>query len=364
MRSGISIQRLVSVMDGQNRSVAAVAARMALACLEVGYRAILAARNFAFDAGLRRPRRLGRTTISIGNITTGGTGKTPFVMGLAKRLLAAGARPAVLLRGYAADASGSDEAQLMRQTLGQSVPVETGSDRLAAARRVLEAHPHIDVFLLDDGFQRRQVHRDLDLVLIDATQPFGFGRVLPRGLLREPVSSLQRADAVIVTRVDQVTPPEVAQLDGLIHQAAGKPPIAHTTHRWHHYTDTQGATRAMEDFKHARVVGVCGVGNPKAFEADLKRHVGQVLAIHTRPDHHAYSRDEIERMLDDAQAHHAQAIVITQKDMVKWRALLDRSQPPRPPVYCPIVSIEFVDGEAAVSKLLRDTRTIPVMEQP
>jgi tetraacyldisaccharide 4'-kinase len=205
---------------------------MAATCIEPLYRGAICLRNAAFDRGWRAIHRPHVPVISIGNITTGGTGKTPMVACIVGKLQALGRRPAVLMRGYHRDRAGrSDEQELLHELL-PGVPVLAQPDRVAAAQRLQREHPDANVIVLDDGFQHRPIGRDLDIVLIDATNPFGFGRLLPRGLLREPPAELQRADAVIVTRADTLTGEQRTALDRQIKALHGHPPLAHTAHVW------------------------------------------------------------------------------------------------------------------------------------
>ena len=236
---------------------------------------------------------------------------------------------------------------------GDAVPVAADADRNVAAGRVLTKHPQTDVFLLDDGFGHRQTHRDIDLVLIDATQPWGWGvgHVLPRGMLREPVGNLGRADAVIVTRADQVTDLQLAALDDRIAQLAGQRPIAHAAYRWGRLTEIAGNDYSIDSIRNSRVVGVCGIGNPQAFSQTLRKHVDEVSALYTFPDHHPYSRNDLDELLKTAQDQQADAIVTTHKDMVKWQPLL-RDKPSPISIYYPTLSVVFLDGEQAVDALL------------
>ncbi len=353
-------------MNGADRTVLGSIARFGLACLEPAYRVVVVGRNAVFNTGLRQTRRLGRPTISVGNLTTGGTGKTPMVIDLAQRLVALGAHPAVLLRGYRGGGSGigSDEAMLLREALGSAVPVEADADRSAGAKRVLQAHPGTDVFLLDDGFQHRQVYRDIDLVLIDVTQPFGFGRVLPRGMLREPVKNLRRASAVILTRADQVQPDRLAGLDRQVKQITSRAPIAHVAYTWGGYCDAQGVAHPREVLGNKRVLGVCGVGNPDAFEARLRAEVGQMVEMRVLGDHYQYRRDQIEGWGQDAQRAGLDAIVTTDKDWVKWRGLLDGATLPIP-IYRPRLCVAFIDnGQRALDALLNGVLEKKVSTSP
>jgi tetraacyldisaccharide 4'-kinase len=278
---------------------------------------------------------------------------------LAARLRAEGHFPAVLLRGYrAGQTHGSDEAELLKSELssvwdepGSSLPVEADADRAAGARRVLSRCPRTTVFLLDDGFQHRQIHRDLDFVLVDATRPFGFGWLLPRGLLREPAGNLVRADGVIVTRADQVEAASLASLDERIRQLTGRPPIAHARHCWTALRCGE-ETRPVEHLRRQTVAAVCGIGNPGAFEEHLRRHCGGVLWVKAYNDHHPYSAEDVAQLMDKARADGAQALVMTEKDWVKWRPVVEGGASVLP-IMRPGLSIQFVDGEEAVMSLIR-----------
>ena len=193
----MSYDQLLEIMSGQDRTLAGGLSRLGLSILEPVYRGIVGIRNRMFDSGLRKPKKLPRPVISVGNLTAGGTGKTPMVIELVKRLKINGVQPAVLLRGYRAGDSGSDEAAELQNELGSQVAVAANPDRSAGAKLALESQPGTDVFVLDDGFQHRQVARELDIVLVDATQPWGFGHVLPRGLLRENKAGLHSSTGLM-----------------------------------------------------------------------------------------------------------------------------------------------------------------------
>ena len=198
------------IVEGRRRGAAAGCLRLALAPPSLAYRLAVAARNAAFDRGLLRARRLPRPVISVGNLAVGGAGKTPFAMLLARGLRARGLRAAVLSRGYGASAEGpffprlvsngagailspreaGDEAHLLARGLPGTV-VAIDPDRLRAGEMAARRFP-VDVFILDDGFQHRRLRRDLDILLLDGTNPFGNGRLLPAGRLREPPSAARR----------------------------------------------------------------------------------------------------------------------------------------------------------------------------
>ncbi len=326
--------RFRTIASGQDRSCTGAIARLGFSVLSPFYRLAVAVRNAMFDAGLRRPVKLPRRTISVGNLTTGGTGKTPMVIELARRLVARGERPAVLLRGYKSVDGQSDEATLLREALGSGVPVEANPSRVAGAAAVLARDESVTCILLDDGFQHRQVDRDVDIVLIDATEPFGYGRLLPRGLLREPIDSLRRADAVIVTRADQgdVADPRVR-------------PMARVAYTWRHLLDAQGDEHPLTCLAGQNVLGICGVGNPLAFERSLKQHAADA-DVAAFDDHHHYTTDEITALVQERKP---QAVVTTEKDWVKWRQL---SLNVDVPVYRAVLGVDFLDGGEALDALL------------
>ena len=159
------------------------------------YRSAIALRNRRYDRN--GVERISVPVISVGNITTGGVGKTPMVAWLARQLLEAGHRPAICMRGYGSSRTQRSDEEMEYEAILPEVAVVADPNRAAAARRHLSRHPETDCLLLDDGFQHRQLHRDLDLVLLDATVHLPAERMLPAGHLREPVGNLQRADAVI-----------------------------------------------------------------------------------------------------------------------------------------------------------------------
>ncbi|HQY89929.1 MAG TPA: tetraacyldisaccharide 4'-kinase, partial [Tepidisphaeraceae bacterium] len=208
----MSPQRIRAIQSGAARDLVARLLRAGTCGISAAYARAAVARNRRFDVDASKSTRVDRKVISVGNLTAGGTGKTPVVAWLAKRLFALDERPAILTRGYKSKDGKSDEATLLESELSQlepnssisPVPIGVDPDRISKARSLLETHPDISVFILDDGFQHRKLARDFDLVLIDATNPFGFDHVLPRGLLREPVDGLKRAHAVLITRAAQV----------------------------------------------------------------------------------------------------------------------------------------------------------------
>ncbi len=294
------------------------------------YGAAVAARNRAYDLGFLPVHRLGCRVLCVGNLTVGGTGKTPTVIALADALVRRGQKPCILLRGYGGRAAGGsvvsdgnavlldwrqagDEAVLLARRL-PGVPVVIGADRVRAGAAAL-ARFRPDVLLLDDGFQHRRLHRDVDLVLLDAADPFGGGRLLPRGGLREPVRSLARAHAVLVTRADEAPDRERvrAQL-----AACGVAPAAWSRHRPAELLDlAAGGARPLEALRGRRVFALSGIGRPQSFQRTLQGLGACLVGREVFPDHHAYTCEDAAAVARAAAASGAEWIVTTEKDAVR-----------------------------------------------
>ena len=340
-------QQALQAMSGEDTSLKAGCLRAALTAAVPGYALGNALRSAGFATGIKRTHPLGRPTVSVGNLTTGGTGKTPMVGWVVERLLKQGHRPCILLRGY----RGGDEAAEHQARWGEQARVEPNPDRVAAAGIALKEDPSMTCFVLDDGFQHRRARRDLDLVLIDATNPWGYGHLLPRGLMREPKAALKRASEVIVTRSNQVPPDALKRLDEAIVALSGKPPIAHAEHAWAGLVDADDEVHDLSVLGGLSVMGVVGIGNPAAFEATLNQHAKQVLHCEALPDHHGYTRKQLLRFIDLATTAGAQALVTTEKDWVKWASLLEDEQVDVP-IYRAALAMRFRDGEEEISALL------------
>jgi tetraacyldisaccharide 4'-kinase len=328
-------QRILRVLSGEDRSIAAATLRGALAAAEPFYATAMRARNRLYDAGNFKSHKLPRPTISVGNITTGGTGKTPVVRWLADRLIEQKLRPAVLTRGYRANrAIGSDEAQELAVALGDRGCVIVNPDRVAAALHAMHEFRQPDVFILDDGFQHRRAARDLNLVLINAANAFGFGHVLPRGLLREPLTGLRRADAVILTRADRASDELLRELPSLL--AAGTP-IYHAYHHLAGLRDAEGKRTPIDELSRHRFALMCAIGDPASLEKQLRAYGENFVASHVFADHHAYRASDLEAM-DRSKF---DLLVTTEKDWVK----LDAQTRKMLPIRRLLLEIRFREGD-------------------
>lgn len=285
--------------------------------LEPIYRAEVARRNRAFDEG-RGVVDVGVPVISVGNISLGGTGKTPMVMQFVEWLLDAGRRPAIAMRGYGArDAEPSDEARLYRERF-PGLPL-IAQPRRSEGLLPFVAQGSIDCAVLDDGFQHRQLARALDLVLVDASRSPFEDRCLPAGWLREPVESLGRAGAVVITHAEAASEDELDRLSGLIERAHGAAPLARSRHAWSALR-IGDRLELVEMLRERRLVVACAIGNPRAFLDEAHRHGALSIGEIVRRDHHRWTSDEASLLAARMRALGSSGVLLTtEKDWVKLR---------------------------------------------
>jgi len=311
-----------------------------------GWGAIISLRNRRYDRG-HGVHRAELPVISVGNLTTGGTGKTPLVQWIVDRLRDEGHHPAVLLRGYGSgNPRESDEAMLYREAM-EGVPILADPDRVGALGRHLTGQPDTTCAILDDGFQHRRLHRDLDLVLVDATRPLDQLRLLPAGHLREPLQSLRRAHAVIVTRSAGEDPELSARIEAL----HGRAPLAWTDHQWTGIEVHEGGATRYEDcqwLSGRRFACRLGIGNPEAARNQLRQAGGEIVVDMPARDHAPFERAEIDRLLKAAGD--VDGVFMTAKDRVKAQPLVDAGCPV--PLVVPQLRLRFHSGQAALVALL------------
>jgi tetraacyldisaccharide 4'-kinase len=268
-----------------------------------------------FDGGWKQVSHAGVPVISVGNLTVGGTGKTPCVEYVARRLIDWGRNVAILSRGYGSQQGPNDEALVLENNL-PDVPHLQGANRVDLAKTAVDKLQR-DVLVLDDGFQHRRLARNLDLVLIDATEPWGFGYLLPRGLLRESPDSLRRAGAVLLTRCDQVDSATLTRLQEQVARLAPQTPVIVTSHRPTKWINSERAKQPLDKWKGQSAAAFCGIGNPEAFRRTLLDLGIGVTAFRAFPDHHAYTPDDVRALDDWVKETTASVVVTTQKDLVK-----------------------------------------------
>lgn len=305
---------------------------LALAPASVAYGAGAAARRLAYRCGIRRTRALPVTVVAIGNLTVGGTGKTPLVEVVTRALAAHGRRPAVLSRGYGRRAGApvavvsgpagvrlgveeaGDEPLLLARRLA-GVPVVVGADRAqAGARALAEFAP--DVLVLDDGLQQQRLSADLRIVCLDARRPWGNGHLLPWGTLREPREALVRADLLVLTHAESAT-----GLDGLraeLAQLCPGAPVALGAHEAEAVLDVgSGAILPLVALRERPLLAFAGIASPEALEATLASLGAPPRGLVGFPDHHPYSPADLAGLVTAARAAGATALVTTEKDAMR-----------------------------------------------
>lgn len=300
--------------------------------LAAGFKLGVAIRRAAYRHGWLKTHRLNRPVVSVGNLTTGGTGKTPLVRYIAELLLKRGWKPSILTRGYgrrrgpnllllepattrtADPREVGDEPALLGRWLPE-VPIVVSSDRYGGGR-LAEDRCNVDVHILDDGFQHWSLARDVDIVLLDATQELSDQAMLPAGRQREPLTALERADIVVLTRAELGDP---QPLESRVRQVNPKAAIFHASTKLSEFVDiNNGRVYPPTAFQGEPMHAFCGIGNPKAFFTDLRKWGIGLTAEDSFLDHHVYGGDEIGPIMMRAGASGAKAIVTTEKDAVNF----------------------------------------------
>lgn len=291
------------------------------------YRRIITKRNANFDARTKGSLlfpgglsvTLDRPVISVGNLSVGGTGKTPAVQLVCRWLIEAGHTPAIAMRGYASKNGVSDEAELHRAAL-PGVPLAVGPNRLERLLSLF-ASPEgeaVDVIVLDDGFQHRRLSRQLDIVLIDATQDVLSERLLPAGWLREPVDSLARAQAVVLTHADRAQPSDVTRIETELRRRFTHLTIAHARHAWRELAVFDGhadAAQPLAFLKGRRYALACAIGKPRAFVEQASTAFGPPASTTVLRDHDPYAPATAQRLARAAEG--LDALLVTEKDWTK-----------------------------------------------
>ncbi|MCD6364669.1 MAG: tetraacyldisaccharide 4'-kinase [Planctomycetes bacterium] len=316
-------------------SVATRLRRAALAVAAAPYALAMRIRRRMYRGGVFASEWADVPVICVGNITTGGTGKTPMVAWVVRHLQSLGKKPAILTRGYKAVAGISDEAELLKKLTGAAVIVN--GDRIAGARR--GASEGADVLVMDDGFQHMRLRRDLNIVMIDATNPFANGFCLPSGRLREPISALSEAHCIVISRSDMVSPESLAALRAFLDRSAPAATVCTAIHKPVGIIDENGVERGVEALAGRKIFLFCAIGNPGALQKTAASLQGEIVALRAFRDHSQYTASLMESLFADSEARGAELLVTTQKDFVKLADF-----PLRRPVWRILVEMEVTAG--------------------
>lgn len=330
---------LHGLLSGSKRGVLPALARLGLHAASLFYGLGVGMRNAAYNAGLLRARRAAIPVICLGNLTTGGTGKTPLAACVARFYRDRGVRVCFISRGYGAGESGMNDEALVLKQLCPDVAHLQNPDRVAAAR-VAREEQGSQLIVLDDGFQHRRIARDLDIVLIDAMNPWGHGHLLPRGLLREPVSALKRASLVVITRVDQVSREALDRIRCEIARFHPQGALVEVAFTPEHLINSSGQTMPLASVRDSDIAAFCGIGNPTAFLGTLERLGITVREFRSFPDHHLYSPTDLAELEVWVRALEINTVVCTQKDLVK----IGRGRLGDRPLWAVQIGAQFVAG--------------------
>ncbi len=335
------------LVSGRKTGIRAGALRFALRLAEIPYSAVVRRRNRRFDADPALTAKVEIPVVSVGNLTLGGTGKTPLVSWLAGWFRRRDVRVCVISRGYGSGDDWENDESLELSRRLPDVPVLENPNRVEAAEMAIEEF-ETQLILLDDAFQHRRIWRDLDIVLLDALEPFGFDHVFPRGTLREPVAGLERADVVVLSRAGLPLAAQKTTIRERVARLAPRAIWAEAAHEPRALVTAAGSVLPLDSLSGKSAIAFCGIGNPEGFRHTLSEIGCRPLEFLTFPDHHRYLRQDVERLRRAAAKTNADALVCTAKDLVK----IDMDQLDRRPVYAVEIGIRFLEGEEELACLL------------
>ena len=354
-----------SILRGERRGGSAALWRALFRAVSIPYGAAVAVHRRLYDFNLKKIRRLPVPVVSVGNMTLGGTGKTPLIARMVRILREEGATPALLSRGYGTKTSEqsagrftcrNDEAAEMAVYF-PDLPHYLSPNRFEAGKALLRDFPDTSVLLLDDGFQHRKLARCLDIVLLDALEPFGMDRLFPSGTLREPLDGLARADLILLSRADFLAPEEREKIRRRVERCAPKAVWGEICHQWTGFRRFQNGSFLFEPFSSedercAETVFLpfCGLGNPAGFFRMLAEKKPRQAAPIEFPDHYCYNDTDFSCLAALACDQKASLLLCTMKDLVKIR----RSNLGGVPLAAAEIGIRFLSGEEEFRQKLRD----------
>ena len=334
------------LVSGRKQGWAPSVLRAMLRTVAVPYGWGMGWRNGRYDSRRAEIISVDVPVISVGNLTLGGTGKTPLVEWLGRLLRGQDLRVAIVSRGYGAQEGARNDEALELELALPGVPHIQQPDRVEAARAAI-AEMKSQVILLDDGFQHRRLARDLDIVLLDATEPWGFGHIFPRGTLREPLSGLARARVVVLSRADMLNSAARAAIRTRVAQLAPEALWCEVEHGPQSLLTPAGETLPLSALRGERVAAFCGIGNPAGFRHTLDALGTNIAAWREFPDHHVYTPEDVESLAQWGSS--ADRMLCTRKDLVKLReAALGKVQ-----LSALSIQLVFLAGRAELEEMVQ-----------
>lgn len=319
-----------------------------------------------YRLGVIQPKKMNAKVISVGNITAGGTGKTPLVIYLSEALKTKGWKVAVLSRGYkrknkalfdlnektfakASWGEVGDEPYLLSKRL-IDIPIIVTKHRTISGPYAVEKYG-TEILILDDGFQHLKLKRDLDILVIDCTNPFGNGKLLPAGILREPLSALKRADVFVLTKTDQI--PEVEKLKEFLVGYNSKAPVVESVYRVRSIRKiSDGSTIELKELENKKTLAFSGIGNPESFGNSIKQHKIDILKHRIFPDHFLYRPKDILSLMEESRNLDVDFMITTEKDSVRIPKINTQGIP----VYVFRIDLKITGGEEVFLRMIEDIR--------
>jgi len=308
-----------NIVSSKDKSIVANCVRLMLSVLSSLYGCVISIRNILFDVGIFKSVKLSIPVICVGNLTVGGTGKTPMVIYVVRMLLEMDKRVVILSRGYKSNADGSNDENILLKSALPGVEIVVDGDRVRGGRFAIEQY-NPDILVMDDGFQHRRLRRELDITLVDARSPFGYGYVIPRGYLRERKEGLRRSDVAIITRADQVNGARLKSISSSIASLTNNGIQCTATHAPVALYDMDNNAIALSDLKSKPVYAFCAIAKGEAFVETLSALQCKIIGHKFFRDHHHYTEQEIESVVNAGKGGGEKVdnwYVTTEKDWVK-----------------------------------------------
>ena len=345
-------ERFYDLVSGRKTGIAAQLLRGGLQFLEIPYCSIVSVRNTLYDRRILPIHRFSAPIISVGNLTLGGTGKSPMVGWLCRFFLEQNMRPGLISRGYGKGKNEGNDEFLEMSRRFPTVPHIQYRDRAKAIQQLLQTK-QVDILILDDAFQHRQVARNIDMVLLDATAPFGFEHVFPRGTLRESLGSLGRANMGLLTRSNLVSEAERQEIRRRVLSINPNIIWGETVHEPTSLVSLESFdVTPIESVSGQSALAFCGIGNPAAFRHTLEQCGVRVADLIPFPDHYHYTSGDLKHLGRSAKELGVDLLLCTMKDLVK----LDRSVGTGLPLWAVSIEIRFTAGESLVCEHLGSLR--------
>ena len=339
---------ILNVLAGRKKGLFPFLLKALLAFASGVYRFLHMTRKGLYRVGILRGTRISIPVISVGNLTMGGTGKTPIVEMLARKIAQQGLPTAILARGYGKIDPSQDDENLLFDI--DHVIRLTGANRVESAKRAIEEF-QARTIILDDGYQHFQIQRDLDILVVDCLNPFGGEHLLPRGGLREDPSHTDRADILILTRSDQVDEKSLHTLKARLTDLSQGKPIVETNHKPTHLRSLGNKQRHELDWLQGkRINAFCGLGNPEGFRKTIESLGAELCLFRAFPDHHTYTKSDLQRLNLEAQEFMADILLTTEKDSLKLH-----QESFEKPLFVLRIEIEITRGQEQLDRALAKT---------